>query len=97
LGGGAAAGGAEGGLGGVAALYITVRPPGRSPPLAGLRVPLSEISFPYKFKVTLSDAYEDLAALQGWQQQVCAPLTELSFPTKSLKYAQVGPVWHRHR
>jgi hypothetical protein len=55
-----------------AALYITLRPVGRSPPIAARRVPLSDLSqtsplFPLSLTLTPSDALPDAPPLEAWQ------------------------------
>lgn len=59
------------------ALYLTVRPGGRrtalnrSPPLAGVRISISEedVTFPYKFAVRMNDVYPDAPPRSEWESQ----------------------------
>jgi len=51
------------------ALYITVRPPGKGPPLAGIRIPASNLHFPYSFNVSASDLYPDAPDEQDWKRR----------------------------
>jgi hypothetical protein len=53
-----------------AALYVTLRPVGRSPPIAARRVPLADLSaplFPLSLTLTPADALPDAPPLEAWQ------------------------------
>ncbi len=50
-----------------AALYVTLRPPGRSPPLAARRVPLAGAAFPLRLELTAEDALPDAPPAEAWR------------------------------
>lgn len=48
------------------ALYLTVRPPGRYPPVAAIRVPASELTFPFSYAITAADVYPEAPPPAVW-------------------------------